>query len=73
MRTERDLKEHDWGASDAQVGSVFEELSAAREKLASAQAELTRLALLLQKHGINLGEPATEEDEPPENAAASEG
>jgi ABC-type phosphate transport system auxiliary subunit len=73
VRTERDLREHDLGVSEAPVGSVFEELAAAREKLAAAQAELTRLALLLQKHGINLGEPVFEYDEPPEDAGASEG
>jgi ATP-dependent Clp protease ATP-binding subunit ClpA len=72
VRAERDMSEQDSGISEAPVGSVFEELAAAREKLSAAQAELTRLALLLREHGINLGEPTTEEKEPPGNAAASE-
>jgi ATP-dependent Clp protease ATP-binding subunit ClpA len=73
VRTERDMSEHDWEASEAPVGSVLEELAAARDKLAAAQAELSRLALLLREHGIDLGEPATEEEEPPGDATASEG
>jgi hypothetical protein len=72
VRAERDMSEDDWGVSEAPVGPVFEELAAARDKLAAAQAELTRLALLLREHGIDLGEPTTEENEPPGDAAASE-
>jgi hypothetical protein len=73
VRAEREVTEDDWGVSEAPVGPVFEELAGARDKLAAAQAELTRLALLLSKHGIDPGEPAAEEEEPPGDAAASEG
>jgi hypothetical protein len=41
-RVELDMSENDWGVSEAPVGSVFEELVASRDKLAAAQAELTR-------------------------------